>query len=96
MSVSMASTIGSDIIVVAKDVTGTQVMSRKITFCGNGVLDLKEECDGSLGCIDQCKCQFGTVAVNGTCVDRKCQKVSFFEKSTDLNDRMQQRNRDWI
>ncbi len=51
-------------------------MSRTITFCGNGALDLNEECDGSINCNTDCKCAVGTVAGNsswlsGVCNDRK-------------------------
>jgi hypothetical protein len=66
--VSMAK-VGNDIVVTAYNAERTQVMTRVLTFCGNGILDFNEDCDKSQGCDAQCTCQLGTSTRNGLCAD---------------------------
>ncbi len=63
--------VGNNIVVTAFDAKPSRVMTRVLTFCGNGVIDLNfnEQCDSSSGCSTDCTCVKGTLAKNGLCLD---------------------------
>jgi hypothetical protein len=62
---------GSDVVVIAKDRATGNIIRRVLTFCGNGIADAGEECDGTAFCNNECKCASGTSSVNGRC-DAQC------------------------
>ncbi len=64
--------VGKNIVMAALDGYGSSVVTRVLTFCGNGVLDFDEQCDASSGCSADCTCQYGTLAKGGLCLDSKC------------------------
>lgn len=58
---------GSDIVVVAKDSGDSNIYYQVLTFCGNGFLELQEECDSSANCDTNCRCTNGLIGYNGVC-----------------------------
>jgi hypothetical protein len=59
------------IIMVALDPEQTQVMMRVMSQCGNGILDVNEQCDGSDDCTGECTCLDGMEYRDGKCFDGK-------------------------
>lgn len=71
-------TTGSDVVVIAKDTATGNIIRRVLTFCGNGVADAGEECDGTAFCNSECQCTSGTAGVNGRCGARKSGSENLF------------------
>jgi hypothetical protein len=67
-SVDMA-LVQNAIIMVALDPEQTQVMMRVMSQCGNGILDVNEQCDGSDDCTGECTCLDGMEYRDGKCFD---------------------------
>lgn len=59
----------SDLVVAALSADRTQVLVRQLSLCGNGIVDVNEQCDGTAYCDNQCMCMGGTEYRNGQCVD---------------------------
>ncbi len=65
----------SEVVITALNTDRTQVLVRRLSLCGNGVLDLNEQCDGQDTCTDQCTCLNGMEFSAGKCIDGKLQDL---------------------
>jgi hypothetical protein len=61
--------ISSDVTITSLNSARTQVLIRTMSLCGNGIIDINEQCDGSEYCTDQCTCMDGMEYHNGVCAD---------------------------
>ena len=61
--------VKNNIVMVSLDPEQTQVMVRVLSQCGNGIIDVNEQCDGSKDCTDQCTCMDGMEYTNDHCID---------------------------
>jgi hypothetical protein len=68
ISLHMAVTIRSEVVVVAINTTDRSIVRRVLTFCGNGAVELREQCDGTEFCAETCECEAGFVSQKGRCV----------------------------
>jgi hypothetical protein len=68
ISLHMAATIRSEVVVVAINTTDRSIVRRVLTFCGNGAVELREQCDGTEFCAETCECETGFVSLKGRCV----------------------------
>jgi hypothetical protein len=58
---------GSDLLVIGKSTEDSSIMRQILTFCGNGRIELNEECDGTGNCDANCRCTNGLVGYQGIC-----------------------------
>jgi hypothetical protein len=58
---------GSNVLVVAKNPVNFNIRHQILSFCGNGHVELSEECDGGPNCDAKCRCTNGLIGYNGVC-----------------------------